>query len=130
MVSINASDYKNLYLETASEYVDNLSQCCSDLEKNPFDKDALNQLHIGSHSLRSQSQAMNYTSMSAITWTIEKIAKAALEGKNKINNDLTAVLKESVEALNLCLSQIEKENKEKNLTSFIKKLEDAATSSA
>lgn len=130
MGSINASDYKNLYLETASEYIDNLSQSCSDLEKNPFDKDALNQLHISSHSLRSQSQAMNYTSMSDITWTIEKIAKAALEGRNKINNDLTAVLKEAVVALSLCLSKIEKESKENDLKSFIKKLKDAATGSA
>lgn len=128
MGKVNILDYKKLYLTTAKEYADSLSRSCVDLAKDPSNKDVLNQLHISSHSLRSQSQVMNYNNMSAVTGAIEKIARAILEGKYSFNTSIISVLKEAVEALSLCLSQIEKENKENDLGSFIKKLEDAETS--
>ena len=123
MSKVNISDYKDLYLKTAKEYADSLSKSCIELAKDMSNKDAINNLHISSHSLRSQSQVMGYNNMSNIAGAIEKIASAVLEGRNKINNDLINVLKEAVEALSLCLSQIEKGNKENDLEPIIKKLE-------
>lgn len=125
MGKVNISDYKKIYLTTAREYVDSLTRSCIELAKNPSNIDAQNQLHISSHSLRSQSQVMGYNSIGNVTDAIEKIAKAALENKNKINNDLVAILKEAVGALSFCLFGIEKENKEIDLGPIIKKLEDA-----
>ena len=123
MGAINISDYKDIYLQTAKEYADSLGRSCNKLENNISDKDALIQLHISSHSLRSQSQVMSYNNMSAITGAIEKIARSVLEGRKKITIELFPILKESVKALSLCLSQIEKENKEDDLEPIVKKLE-------
>ena len=123
MGTINLSDYKDIYLQTAKDYADSLSKSCNALGSNPLDHGALIQLHISSHSLRSQSQVMNYANMSAITGEIEKIARAVLEGKGKITIEFLSVLKESVEGLSLCLSRIEKENKERDLEPITKKLE-------
>jgi len=123
MTAVNISDYKELYLKTAKDYLDSLSKSCNKLADNPLDKEALIQLHISSHSLRSQSQVMSYNNMSAITGAIEKIARSVLEGRKKITIELFPILKESVKALSLCLSQIEKENKEDDLEPIVKKLE-------
>ena len=123
MATVDLASYKNIYIKTAEEYINSLFKSCASLSNNLLDKKALESLHISSHSLKSQSQMMGLTNMANLCAIIEKISKAALEGRNKINNDLIAVLKESVEALGLCLSQIEKENKENDLEPIIKKLE-------
>lgn len=94
------------------------------LSNDVSDKEALNNLHIASHSLRSQSQVMGFTNMANLSANIEKVSNAALGGGNKINNDLIFILKECVGALNLCLSQIEKENKEKDIGFVVKRLEE------
>jgi chemotaxis protein histidine kinase CheA len=123
---INISDYKELYLKTAKDYFDSLSKSCSELAKNFSDHDALIQLHISSHSLRSQSEAMSYLGMSSITGAIEKIARAVLEGKYNINTDIISVLKEAITEINVLLSDIEKINKEKNVDSIVRKLDEVS----
>lgn len=128
MTQVNLADYKNIYLQTAREYINNMSSSFAKLAGNLQDEDAINALHISSHSLRSQSQVMGFVNMANLCDVIEKTAKAALERRNKINKNLIAVFKEAVDALNLCLSQIGKENKEKDLGSIIKKLGDSSRS--
>lgn len=125
---VDISDYKDIYLETAKEYIDSLSKSCISLAKNPSDKDALNQLHISSHSLRSQSQAMSYNNMSNITGLIEKIARAVLEGKYRLNTSIISNLKEATTEINILLLAIEKNNKEKDVGSIVKRLEECVKS--
>lgn len=122
MGKVNISDYKNIYLETAKEYADSLSKSCGKLADNPSDKDALTEAHISSHSLRSQSQVMNYNNMSELSWAIEKIARAALEGKYVISTKIIPILKEAAMEVNLLLSDIEKNNKEKDVDPILKKI--------
>ncbi|MEK7516946.1 MAG: Hpt domain-containing protein [Patescibacteria group bacterium] len=122
MGKVNILDYKRIYLETAREYIQSLSKCCIELENDPLDKNAVINLHISSHSLRSQSQVMGYNNMSNITGLIEKIARDMLEGKQKVTLEFCSVLKESVEALSSCLSAIEKENKENDMESIATRL--------
>ena len=122
MGKVNILDYKRIYLETAREYIQSLSKCCIELENDPLDKNAVSNLHISSHSLRSQSQVMGYNNMSNITGLIEKIARDMLEGKQKVTPEFCSVLKESVEALSSCLSAIEKENKENDMESIATRL--------
>lgn len=122
MATTDLSSYKNLYLQTAKEYMDKISVSLVQLSGDAFNKEALNNLHIASHSLKSQSQVMGFTNIASLSSIIEKIAVTALAGNYEIRNDLIVVLKESAEALSLCLSQIEKENKEKELSFMVKKL--------
>lgn len=129
MPSRDIASYKNLYLQTAKEYIDSLSISCSKLTDNPQDIDAINSLHVSSHSLKSQSQVMGFTNVANLSAAIEEISKAALEGGNQINNNLIPVLRESVKELSLCLFQIEKKNEEMNLQPIINKL-DAEINSA
>lgn len=123
MGTVNISDYREIYFETAREYTNSLSKSCNKLAENPFDKDALNQLHISSHSLGSQGQVMRFTNMASLCAIIEKISRAVLEGRYRVNPDFIFLLKEAVRELNLCLAQIEKEGKEKDLSILTKKFE-------
>ncbi len=123
MATANLSEYKTLYLQTAKEYINNISSSCIKLGGNVSDIEAVNNIHISSHSLKSQSQVMGFINMANLCAIIEKISAAILAGNYKISNELIAVLKESVNEINLCLVQIEKENKENDLSEFVRKLE-------
>ena len=122
MTPIDLGSYKSIYLQTAKEYINSLLAGCAKLASDSQDKEALNNLHIASHSLKTQSQVMGFINMASLSGVIEKISSLTLESGNKINSNSITVLRESVEALNLCFAQIEKENTEKDLSAIIKKL--------
>lgn len=126
MTQVNLSDYKSIYLQTAKEYVNKMLVSLDKLSGNALDKEAVSDIHIGSHSLKSQSQVMGFTSMANLCAIIEKIAGAILDHSCKVNADLTSLLKQAVDELGLCLRQIETEGKEKDLSIFVKKLEIAS----
>ena len=108
MAPIDLGSYKNIYLKTAKEYVDKISISLDQLSSDVSNKDALNNLHIASHSLKSQSQVMGFTNIASLSESIEKTANEALGKGRQINSDLISVLKKSVEELSLFLSQIQK----------------------
>jgi chemotaxis protein histidine kinase CheA len=102
------SSYKNLYLQTAKEYIGKISISLDKLAGNPSDKEALNDLHISSHSLRGQSQAMGFMNMSNLSVNLETISNDILNGIATIEDNIINILKKSIEELNLELSRIEK----------------------
>ena len=124
MTQIDLSSYRDIYLQTAKEYVNSLLEACSELKQNLSDKDALDSLHIGSHSIRSQSQVMGYTNTANLAGIIEKIARKVLDGKHKMSQELVGNMKEGAVEISLSLDTIEKENKEKDLSMSAKKLEE------
>ena len=95
MSTVNLSDYKDLYLQSAREYLESLSKSCEQLSANLLDKEALKQLHISSHSLRSQSQVMGYANINKLTGVIENIARDAIVGSIRLTGDIIADIKKS-----------------------------------
>ncbi len=108
MAPIDLGSYKSIYLKTAREYVDSLLVGCNKLVSDSQNKDAVNQVHISSHSLKSQSQVMGFANIAAISANIEKISNDILNGVVQIDNEFLVFLKNSVDELNLKLAQIEK----------------------
>lgn len=108
MGDVNLSDYKNLYLQTAKEYLEKMSVNLDQLSKDILDKEALNNLHIASHSLKSQSQVMGFMDVTALAGAIEKKSRDILVGAAQTDYKFIFFLKDSVDKLNLELSKIEK----------------------
>lgn len=108
MTPIDLGSYKSIYLKTAKEYVNKMSVSLDQLSSDISNKDALNNLHIASHSLKSQSQVMGFTSIANTCLNIEEMSSDALKTRRQINNGSINVLRKSLEKLNLLLSQIEK----------------------
>ena len=108
MGKTDLNDYKKLYLRTAREYLDNLSTNCAKLSANLQDKDAVNAIHISSHSLKSQSQVMGFFDITVLSETIEKRSRDILTEAAQIDNTFTILLKKSIDEISLKLAQIEK----------------------
>jgi chemotaxis protein histidine kinase CheA len=108
MDSTDLSDYKNIYLQTAKEYINSLSSACSKLSVNSSDNEAVNAIHISSHSLRSQSQVMGFSAIADLSGNIEKASDDILNKANLVDDKFMNLLKNSVDGLNAEMSKIEK----------------------
>lgn len=105
MAQVNLADYKNLYLQTAKEYIYKMLVSLDQLSSNTANKDALNNLHISSHSLKSQSQVMGFTDIANICLNIENISNNALQGITQLNNEAILNIKKEVEKLGKMLDK-------------------------
>lgn len=107
MVQIDLASYKSLYLQTAKEYVDKMFVCLGELIKDALDKEALNNLHIASHSLKSQSQVMGFSDIAEACLSVEKISDEALKGNGELTSDVIASIKSLVNKSSEMLKQIQ-----------------------
>ena len=110
MAQVNLSNYKNIYLQTAREYINSMFLSCDKLAINFSDREALNNLHISSHSLKSQSQVMGFTDIANVCLNIEKISNDVLIGNSELNNEIIANINRSVEEAKEMLKQVQHDN--------------------
>lgn len=108
MGQVNLSDYKNIYLQTAKEYIDKIKSSYLRLSTNFQDNEAINTIHLSSHSLKSQSQVMGFASVADLCANIEKISNDILNKAISVNSEFLNFLKKVVDELNLEISKIEK----------------------
>lgn len=99
MGQTDLSDYKTLYLQTAKEYVGKMLISLGQLSNDVSNREALNNLHIASHSLKSQSQVMGFNDIASICLNIEKMSDDALKGIIQLNNENILNIKKKVEEL-------------------------------
>ncbi len=109
MATTDLANYRTLYLQTAKEYIEKMSVGLSQLSFDISNKQALNNIHISSHSLKSQSQVMGFTDMASLSAVIEKSSNDILNGVSQIDDKFIAFLKTSVAELSLGLTKIKTE---------------------
>jgi chemotaxis protein histidine kinase CheA len=108
MTPIDLGSYKSIYLKTAKDYVRNMFESRKTLENNPKDRDAVNNLHIASHSLKSQSQVMGFTDIANTSFSLEKTSNDVLNGLGIVDEKFLAFLKQAISEISSRLVQIEK----------------------
>jgi len=108
MVLTDLSSYKSIYLQTAKEYVVNMSSGYSKLVVNSLDNEAISVIHIGSHSLKSQSQVMGFTKIAELSENIEKFSNEILTKSCIVDEKFLSFLKNTIDQLNLEVSIIER----------------------
>src|SRR5436190_22354225 len=80
MASVDLSQFRALYTQTAYEYIKKLEDSLQLLRQEPSDKESMNDMYISAHSLKSQSLLMGYTSLADTALALEKTFRALKEG--------------------------------------------------
>jgi len=114
--------YKLLYLQTAKEYVNELNLNVESLRKAKLSRTVIETLHRAAHSLTSQSIMMSYPSMSEIASLLEKYFEEKKERGGTFSDEAITVLSAVVEHMDACLEQIDRTDKEIDMTADIKNL--------
>jgi chemotaxis protein histidine kinase CheA len=108
MGQTDLASYKNIYLQTAREYLNSILAGYSKLTVNLQDKEAIGIIYVSSHSLGGQSQIMGFAQIVVLAGAIEKKSGDIQAGVIQADDKFIFFLKEFVDRLDLELSKIEK----------------------
>ena len=122
MSPINLSDYKQLYFETATEYVAEIKKNIPLLLTSDAGK-AVEILHRSAHSLKSQSLIMGYTATGNFMLLLEHIFRAMKENRLACSEEIKKYLESIGEKLQADLESIKQSGNEVLFTEEQKTLE-------
>lgn len=116
------SQFQDLYVQTAREYVRSLNDALLKLEKNPQNSEAIEEIFRSSHSLKSQSAVMKYDNTAYLCHTIEDIFYEIRKKRMQLKPETADLLFTAFDSLKKALDLIEKEKKDANHADIIEKL--------
>jgi two-component system chemotaxis sensor kinase CheA len=116
------SQYLDLYVQTAKEYIQSLNASLLVLEKNPQDKTAIEDIFRNAHSLKSQSAAMDFTSTGYLCHVVEDVFYEIKQGRKAVTPELADELFAAFDGLGVSVSRIETESHEADLSQLAEKI--------
>jgi len=119
MPGIDLSQFKALFSQTALDYTKKLEISIAHLKQNASDKEAVNEMYIASHSLKSQSLIMGYPSMGEAALTLEKTYKSLKDSTDPISVEVIEAIEVVVHAIKASLNQVIQGKGENDLTTVI-----------
>ncbi len=96
---MDMSQYLQIFIEEAKEHVQSLNECLLQIEKDPEDKDVLNEIFRVAHTLKGMAGTMGYTKMTKLTHDMENVLHAIRNDEIKVTSDLVDVLFKCLDAL-------------------------------
>lgn len=98
---MNSSEYKDVFLTEAREYLSTLNNALVVLEREPSQVEAIREMFRAAHTLKGMSATMGYEPMSRLTHQMETVLEPIRSGTTPLTSSL-------VDALFTCLDRLEK----------------------
>jgi len=115
-------EFKDLYLQTARERIQQLNDLLIKLEQKPKELDIINELMRTGHSLKGESGAMGYTELASLAHVIEDLFTGIGNGSLSISTELMDMLFESIDKIQESVKSIETNNTETNCQEIVDKI--------
>ncbi len=96
---MDMSQYLQIFIEEANEHVQSLNQCLLQMEKDPEDKDVLNEIFRVAHTIKGMAGTMGFTKMTKLTHDMENVLHAIRNDEIKVTSALVDVLFKCLDAL-------------------------------
>lgn len=109
------SEFKDLYLKTADEYLHSLRNNIDTLGGN-FSEESFKSFFMASHSLKSQSLAMNYSNTGSASRALELFAQIHIKSQRPANQDEVEIIRKVIDFIEFSLSSIRQTGHEQPLS--------------
>ena len=96
---MDKNQYLNIFIEEASENLQNLNQSLLELENNPENISILDSIFRIAHTLKGMSATMGFNRMSGLTHVMEDVLQGIKDGKVKVTEEIINLLFNSFDAL-------------------------------
>ena len=96
---MDVSQYLEIFLDESNEHLQTLSDELMVLEKEPENKDTINEIFRAAHSLKGMAGTMGYKRMQNLTHNMENVFSEIRNDKMKVNSKLVDVLFQCLDAL-------------------------------
>lgn len=126
---MDMSQYIILFLEESKENLENLNNQLLILEKQPSNKDTIDEIFRVAHTLKGMSATMGFTEMANLTHKMENVLDLFRSGELKVNSEIVTLLFECLDNLSLMVEDIAEGNTENHDTrDLVEKLHFLTTS--
>lgn len=109
---MDVSQYLDIFIDETSEHLQNLSDCIMVLEKEPDNKDTINEIFRAAHSLKGMAGTMGFKRMQRVTHDMENVFQEVRSDKIKINGSMIDVLFQCLDAIEGYLDNVKNTSNE------------------
>lgn len=108
-MKMDMSQYLDVFLEESKEHIGSLNQKLLDLEKNPNDIPALNEIFRAAHTLKGMSSTMGFDDLADLTHHMENVLSDLKEGLLPVNSGVIDVIFKCFDRIQMMVDKIENE---------------------
>ncbi len=132
---MDVSQYLEIFIDESSEHLQSLSDCIMTLEKEPDNKDTINEVFRAAHSLKSMAGTMGFKRMQHLTHDMENVFQEVRSEKISVDSAMIDLLFKCLDALDQYLDNVKSSSDEgtedneiiiKELNDFIAKANGAS----
>ncbi|MBI4009487.1 Hpt domain-containing protein [Candidatus Roizmanbacteria bacterium] len=127
MTNVDISSYKNLFVESAREFIYLMKKNLQILNIDQQKKEAVYEMFRGAHSLKSQSYAMDYMKTAEFCTVLEDYFHEINDKKRLYSNNLNNVILDAISNIEQSVNQINQNNIELDLSENTDKLKKILT---
>lgn len=104
-MSDDMSAYKDVFLSESAEYVQQIVDGLLALEKDPADRDSIETVFRGAHSLKGMAAAMGYQRTTEMTHKMESLMDTVRKGERPADSPLVDVMLRAVDVLGTLIDE-------------------------
>lgn len=132
---MDVSQYLEIFIDESEEHLQTLSDCIMVLEKEPDNKDTINEVFRAAHSLKGMAGTMGFKRMQHLTHDMENVFQEVRSDRVKVTSGMIDLLFKCLDALEGYLDNIKSTSDEgtedneviiKELNDFIAKADGEA----
>jgi len=101
-------EYRDLFLAEAQEYLQDMTRCLLDMEKNS-NSEQLTEMFRAAHSLKGMAGTMGYELITGLTHEMESLLDQLRSGKAAIETGFVNMLFEAVDLVQLLVDNLDKQ---------------------
>lgn len=96
---MNKNQYMEIFIEETKEHLQSLDECLFELEKDPENKEVLNEIFRVAHTLKGMAGTMGFNRMAKLTHDMENVLQSLRSDTISVNDDVIDVLFKCMDAL-------------------------------
>ncbi|MGN1158363.1 MAG: chemotaxis protein CheW [Agathobacter sp.] len=103
---MDVSQYLEIFIDESSEHLQTLSDCIMTLEKEPDNKDTINEVFRAAHSLKGMAGTMGFKRMQHLTHDMENVFQEVRSDKITVDSTMIDLLFKCLDAIDGYLANI------------------------
>ncbi|MQN01402.1 MAG: chemotaxis protein CheA [Lachnospiraceae bacterium] len=123
---MDLSQYLDIFIDESNEHIQSLSDNIMILEKEPENKDVINEIFRAAHSLKGMAGTMGFKKMQHLTHDMENVFSEIRNDTIKVNSTLIDILFDCLDAIEAYVDTIKQTSNEgdEDNAALIKRLND------
>ena len=103
---MDVSQYLDIFIDETNEHIQSLNDNIMNLEKEPENKDTINEIFRAAHSLKGMAGTMGFKKMQHLTHDMENVFQEIRNDNVKVNSGLIDILFDCLDAIEAYLDTI------------------------